>query len=262
VPAGRPPKLSPLVKFESSFEQVDRLLHLYDELVSERKYKLRSDLRQSFQNALHITPGHDLDVAHKKDWKYYILIDKTKGGNPALFTDGGLSVLLRQAVAFAVSCMDGFFRDKFKEIACERVRAAIGQNEELGIWEDTFPFRAVAQLDLYERTGSWQRWLLGQYADDATFQAPSKVAEIFKKIGVKKLWEGIHSGLPHAERSQFGNGEALRNEVQVITDRRNRIVHDADRTGSKLNPICIDDARKWASLLRLVVVSADKVIVC
>jgi hypothetical protein len=260
MPRGRPKKTSPLSKFNANYEEVGRLLHLNDELVSERKYRLRADLAASLRSALHITPGHELDVAHKGDWKYYILINKTKGGDPKLFTDYGLSVLLRQAVALAVSCMDGFFRDKFKEVACDRVRAAIEQGSELDIWEDTFPFRAVAELEKYERTGFWQRRLLDEYADGATFQAPSEIARAFKKIGVKSLWDRIWQNLPPAAQKQHKDGSALRDAVQQVTDRRNRIVHDADRTGSKVNLITPADARKWVDLVRCIVESADKVI--
>ncbi|MBN2465643.1 hypothetical protein JXD38_08510 [candidate division WOR-3 bacterium] len=262
MPAGRPKKPKPLEAFLHNYAEVEKLLHLYDELVSERKHKLHAERRAALRNTLHLNQSDDIDAAQKfeRGWKYYIIVNRSRGGDPALFTATGLSVLLRQAVASAVSCMDGFFHDKYKAVACDRVAAAIGCKGALGIWDALIPFRAVVSLERYERKGYWRRVLLEQYVDEQTLQAPSEVARVFKEIGVKSLWNNILQEMPNPLKAQFKDGALLSAAVQKITDRRNRIVHDADRSGSRTSPIRPGEVKQWVELVRAVVEAADRAI--
>ncbi len=257
---GRLKHVPALDKFRANCEQVTKLMHLYGEFLSERERGLRSERKRKLCDCLQLPERTELDVAHRREWKYYVIVNRDRGGDVGLFTADGLSVLLRQAVVAIVSCMDGYFRDKFKDVAYHRVDTAIASHDSLPVWERKLPFGELADIREYQRSGFVLQRILANIATGATFQAPTEIAGFMKDIGIKNLWSGVRDRLPDALKLRYADGQALSKAVQNVTDRRNRIAHDADRIGTKPSPIDSKEVNEWITLITETVVAADKAI--
>jgi hypothetical protein len=258
---GRHKNVPAIEKFRANCEQVTKLLHLHSEFLSERERGLRSERKKKLCECLHLSDRKtELDVAHREEWKYYVIVNRTRGGDVDLFTADGLSVLLRQAVVAIVSCMDGYFRDKFKDVAYRRVSSAIAAGDTLPVWERELPFGELANIREYKRTGFVVQRILAHMAAGATFQAPDAIAGFMRDIGIKNLWGCVRDKLPDALKKRYAGGQALSKAILTVTDRRNRIAHDADRVETRPSSIDSEEVGEWIVLITEAVEAADKAI--
>jgi hypothetical protein len=129
--------------------------------------------------------------------------------------------LLRGAIVFAISAMDAYFHDKIKyrvgrfkstnmPKAMQKFRIALG---ELVHWEKA------------SRKGNVLRNWMTNYYSVRPLQTQQDIADAMSLLGIDDFWNKVEKNI--------GQKKKLMDELKEYTKRRNQIVHEGDREGSR-----------------------------
>jgi len=242
-------KLTPEKYFEIHIHDAKKLLELADGLTNSRKYRMRRELRervghaigtaQQEWDALDCVESPDLFVVFKPGSK----IEKTA------FDD--LRPLLRQSLVAGCAALETFVFDK----TMERIGEALRSNEvpdrlreipiSLGNWID--------HRREYTRVGWGQRQVAKKAVRDGSSTSPSQIGKVLGMIGITDWSKKIDS-----ERG-CSKGTTV-SQLDVLTKRRNRIVHQGDRVGLGRAQLTADEVKEDLSTISEIVGAIGKVV--
>lgn len=131
-----------------------------------------------------------------------------------------LSDLHRSALVQAVSALDSFFCAEVQRLAVE---ITLGRRQASGKRIDLKCSPNDLNALLSAPTGKDQelrlRSIVGDSLQKRTFQKSSDISEALRWVGISDAWN----------RAFGSQASAVREELDAVVERRNAIVHDADR---------------------------------
>lgn len=241
--------MQPKHAYDHARDRALRLLALHNGLVNQRKRKIRRDWRESFCNLMHWPKKNDI---HRIDGKDALIVLRH---NCTLtlkdFHADALQELLRSALVLCVSALDRYMHERIikKIVVALKKRNPSKEQTEFSIPAHTaihVAHRVVKARKKGEavRPANEIRIAIQGILHKRTFQSWRDLEDGFKLIGVS----GLTGKLQNAY--QLADIKPIRDELNKIADRRNRIVHEADlvrhKRGGKarLHPISAAEVQK------------------
>lgn len=215
--------MQPLTVFEGHFRAAEMLLKVYRLLASDPQPRedVLSKLRQALGYAADETLGlllNDLFVG---------LVRERADVSPAFFAEANLSLLLRQAVVSACTAMDVFFPAlldcHLPAIIDVRQRNFLPAEGDVKQLFQDFRLKLQDLPALIEEEDTAVRWnILARrvldYCREQTLSNVQGISAAMMLLGIDAPWKKIaqRSGLPE---------QGLRSQIQLLTRRRNDIIH-------------------------------------
>ncbi|MBI5914114.1 MAG: hypothetical protein HY842_01960 [Bacteroidetes bacterium] len=165
--------------------------------------------------------------------------------NPKV-TSFDLSEILRAEYVLIVSAFDCYVHDIVREGMIEIFEGAKSANDKFN--DFAIPFKIVNQL-LSTNDSNTRKQIIDiaikEVTSKDTYQAPAKIENALGLIAVKNIWSLIVKELP-----EYSSAKEIRDTLNIIVNRRNKIAHEADidrATGQKkaINTEDITDALKF-----------------
>lgn len=247
----RTPKALPLEVFEDNITDAERLLHLSHVLHNTRKNRMRAELRESFGVAMGLARKKRDELDCVESDELFIVIKPGASGQRELFTEPELRPLLRQAIVATAAAVESYVADKASRYIGGAVRA-----EELPkrLREMSVSLGDVIDVERwYKRRGWGYRALIEEYLVAQASSSPSQIGIVFAIVGHTDLFKRVD-----AER-HVQKGVSVR-QLDDLTQRRNRIAHDADRLGGGRAHIDLDEVRCHVDHARSIVEAIDAVL--
>jgi len=139
-----------------------------------------------------------------------------------------LSEILRAELVLTVSALDCFIHDIVRLGTIEIYNGNKRAHKDL--LKPRFPIDKLNNL--LTKTKYEQLTILEnefrEINGTKTFQKPDKIAEIIKCLGIESLWENISIEIGIIQ-------EDIENRIQLIVERRDKIVHEADIDYQQIN---------------------------
>jgi hypothetical protein len=241
--AGRP-KLKPIAVFELTIADADHIVELVEGFTNQRVRRMRAELRDRVGEALdvRVRDRQLLDCLESKD---VFLVFKPDGRLCRDdFTDA--RPLLRQALVAACAAFETYLSDK----VMSRVGPLLKAESTLTRRLRELPLTLADWMKIdegYERKRAGLRALVVEPAvRQMSSTSPSQVGALLSLINIRD-WARRVDGHRHVRR-----GETER-QLQRISDRRNRIAHEADRVGRGRATLTVAEVRDDIENLKSVV---------
>lgn len=219
--------MKPIVYFNHALGRSRHLLELYDLLHDVRRRDVRRDWADEFRRIMHWPNREDFIRIDGKDRDSILIIKSSKGITRDKFQHEYVSEILRSSIVTAVSAMDRYFHDIIMDKSMKLMNR---KDDEIPkeVKKINIPLLSVKKAlkrlkdNSSSRPGhiikkSIQEFLHGQH----TFQGAGQIEKGFKMLGVDDCWGRMETrmGKPRKE---------IIDTLNIISDRRNKIVHEAD----------------------------------
>lgn len=241
-------KPKPMAAFADNMADAHALVRLADALVTNRTYRMRSEMRTKIGTALRL-PQRDhekLDCVHSDS--LYITILPGSGWSRADFQIQ--EPLLRQALVAGCAAAETFLADRVIECCRKQTNAQdLGRLGKIGM--------TVDQWQEVNRSGYPRRTIADKViAPHVLLNAStssSKVGELLALVGIARPMAKLDS----ARRVPKGTTEG---DLDRVTARRNQIAHQGDRRGRRRAHISQEQVRADLSSLEDIVKAIDSVL--
>lgn len=237
-------KLTANEVFELTIADADHLVALVEGFTNQRVRRMRAELRTRVGEAIgvRVKDRHQLDCLESND---VFLVFKPKGQlcrND--FADA--RPLLRQALVAACAAFETYLSDK----AMSRVGPLLKSESTLTRRLRELPLTLADWMKIDERYER-KRWGLREYVVEPAVRemastSPSQVGALLALLGVDN-WTRKIDGHRHVRRGE------TQKQLQEITERRNRIAHEADRVGRGRARLTVSEVRADIEVLKAVV---------
>ena len=149
-----------------------------------------------------------------------------------LLANDGLNFLLRQSVLVSCTALESYFWDVLRENALTVIRTK-GRKADSSLKEITLTLDDYLSLEGYGDPDERLSQIILKRFERGTLYDLAKIDEIAAILTVKDIWGSMSSqtGLPPSE---------LKNRLSSLIQRRNEIIHRADRPGDRTPPEEID----------------------
>jgi hypothetical protein len=240
-------KPTPLAAFEDNIADAERLVAYARALTNRRLYRFRKELRAKLATALRV-PDRDQDAIDGLESDGLFVVFKPGAQlSRADFADS--APLLRQAIVAGCAATETFLSDR----TVGRVRDIIKSRKALpprlsGIPMTVEQWHSV-DAKTYRRRAITDK-VIEPFVREYASTAPNKFGELLSMIGVSN-WSKQVDAL-----RKVPNGTTVE-ELQHITDRRNKIAHESDRRGDGRASISVDEVERILGQLRSIVESID-----
>ena len=162
--------------------------------------------------------------------------------------------LFRAALVAGVSALDHYIHEIVRELMIE-----IADDKR----SQTAAFRkfSVTMGDLMKAADGVpaQQWMdeaVRNKHGHLTFQQPDKIADAIRLVWIGELWPEVAAALDT-------DASSIKRQIALIVDRRNRIVHEADRDPTPPHlrwPINDTDVQHSLSTIEKTVITIDKIL--
>lgn len=220
--------MRPLTLFEAHFRAAQGLLKVY-RLLENESSATDDELARRLRGVLDITVDESV-VLLFNDLLVGLVRERAET-QPTFFKQLNLSLLLRQAVVSACTAMDVFFPALLEEYLPEVIRVKQrnwqpSDGDARALLSD-FRLKVDELAGILEPETVAERWQLFStrvlaHLRDKTLSNPRGIQATMTILGVDNPWQRI------ADRSGI-TANALRQQVQNLTSRRNDIIHRGDR---------------------------------
>lgn len=246
--AGRP-KPTPLEAFEDNMADARGLVLLAEAATNLRARRMRRELRERVGEAIKAPRKRwdQLDCVESGDLFIVVLPDSRLGRQQLQ----NQAPLLRQAIVAGCAAAETYLADR----VIERSRRIVRGNGDLGrlarIPMSVGDWGAVESYE-YRRRGITE-CVIAPWVRERASTAPNVVGELLALVGVDRP----HGQLDAARQMPKGTTE---DDLQRVTDRRNRIAHSGDRKGHGRASIRLDEVREHLDCLHSIVAAIEKVL--
>lgn len=226
----------------------DLLVRLAAALRNQRKNRMRRELREQLGRVLRIRVADRSGLDCVESDQVFIVLKPASDLGRDDFTDP--RPLLRQALVAGCAAFETYLADK----AMSRVGPLLSHQDSLTPRLERLPLTLGTWMEIqsrYQRKGWGVRQLVVEPASrEAASTASSRIGEIMSMVGVDKWSTKVdaHRKVPRGQTVE---------ELDRITRRRNRIAHEADRTGRGRAPLSVEEVRKDLDVLRSVVAAIE-----
>lgn len=138
-----------------------------------------------------------------------------------LLSEGGMDFLLRQAVLVAAAALESFLWDVLRENALTVIQAK-GRKADDTLRNITLTLDDYLSLEGYEDKDVRLRQIILKRFERGSLYDLEKVSEIAQILGVRDLWKEVGKEIGSTP-------EDIKAKLQSLINRRNQIVHRADR---------------------------------
>lgn len=243
-------KPSPLEAFEDNMADAQHLVLLTEALTNDRARRMRKELRDRVGAAwgVPVRERDELDCLESND--VYMTFKPGSRIRRETFTDHRPA--LRQALVAACAATETYLADKVMTRVSELTAPGADATPRLSGLSMT-----VGDWLHIERHYQRKRWglhaIIEPQVREAASTSPTKVGELLTLIGVKS-W----SKMLDTER-QCKRGDTFE-LLERVTQRRNKIVHTADRDGRGRAQLSVDEVREDLEGLKSVVHAIERII--
>ena len=245
----RPARRDVLEIFEENIRDAELLVRAAEALQNERKRRMRRELREKVGEALCISQQRiDTLDCIENNWVFFVFKNPEELGREH-FVD--TRPLLRQAVVAGCSAFEHFL----SRLVYRRAIQLFGRRDmpkRLG--EISLSVQHWADLhESYNRPSFGVHGIIEEFIAEQASTAPSKVGEVLGMIGVTnwtKKVDGVRGVTKGATEAQ----------LKEITDRRNQIAHNADRSGSGRAKLTREQTNTWLHQVQHIAEAIDVVV--
>lgn len=215
-----PKKLTPYQAFQGNIQDAEALLSYARAFRNKRTRAMRQELRTRIGQALRVRVNRrdELDCLESDD-VFVVFKPEGKLGRDQ-FTD--LQPLVRQSLVAACSAFETYVADKVMEFVGDVLKAGEVPTRMKDI------SLTIGHWIEIERGYKRRKWgirpIVQEYVEQTSSTAPSNIGILLSTIGVKEWSKKVDSARRVAPATTV-------RELEVITKRRNRIAHAADRQG-------------------------------
>jgi RiboL-PSP-HEPN len=240
-------KQTPLEVFEDNIDDANQLLALARILANARSRAMRRERRERLGDALGLPKSRWDEIDGVESSDLFIVLKPGAGITRARFTEEEMRPLLRQAVVAIAAAVETYVADKAGLFVGEALKEPTSQMKRLSI-----DLGEVLKIDeRYQR----RRWGYRDHVLDhirrSASSAPNKVGGIFSFVGMPLDW----AGLDKARKVPKGS---TGDELLRLCQRRNKIAHEADRTGGRQARVTIAEVEVFMTSARSVVEAIDQ----
>ena len=234
--------------FETTIADAELLVKFVEGFTNQRKYRMRKELRDRIGDALNVKvrDRDHLDCIESDD----VFMVLKPGGRLARSDFADARPLLRQALVSACAAFETYLADK----AMTRI-GPLMRRRDLPRRLEELPMTLAdwRRIAGYQRKGRGVReWVIEPAVRERSSTAPSRIGELLAMVGISR-WNQQVDGHRRVRRGQ------TERELAAITERRNRIVHEADRRGRGRAPLTVREVRHDIEVLRSVVRALEAV---
>jgi hypothetical protein len=221
--------MQPIDAFEDTHSRAVRLLRYHDGLINTRQRSIRSDWKASFCRLMHWSQASDIERIDSND--AVVVLRDQASLTPDDFSSEALDDLLRAAITFGVSAIDRYVHERIVKAFVAAFRAT-----ELTKNQREFQVPATLAIDIVNRVHGARRAgdtirpaneirkVVQETLHKRPFQSWREIEYGFSIIGCKDLGKAIKGA--HALSSE--DLDAIKEQLNRIVARRNRIVHEGD----------------------------------
>ena len=181
----------------------------------------------------------------------FVVIKPAGSAQRSRFTEPELRPLLRQAVVATAAAVESYVADK----ACCYIGSVLKNGSTpRSLLEMPLTLEQVMWVEeTYTKRGWGRRKLVTDHIAQQASSHSHKVGKVFALVGVKKFWPQVD----HKRGVKPGISEKQLNE---LADRRNRIVHTADRLGGGRATLEVKAAQEHFDNARSIVDALESVL--
>ena len=239
-------KPSPYEAFVDNIKDAEALMSYARAFENKRTRRMRQELRTKIGDALNV-PVRQRDKLDRLESDDLFVVFKPNGSlGRGQFAD--LSPLLRQSIVAACAALETYVADK----AMEFVGTALSA-DEIPSRMKNISLTIEDWTDIEEKYKR-RRWGIRPIIEDhirhTSSTAPSSIGIVFSTIGVKDCFNKIDG------RRGVAKG-TTNDELEAITERRNKIAHAADRDGRGRASITTDYVQQQIEVIKSVVDALD-----
>lgn len=210
--------------FEASIERAQRMSRLYHDLVDTRSRAMRSDWAANFESFMNWPSGKA--VARIDGHEAIIVLKDGAELKSNDFSSDQMRDLLRASIMMGSSAMDAYFHRK---IVCYIIRfAKKGKSAPRELRKQQVTVQDFAKAMERDRVWGELRRAFDRQLGYRSFISPGKITEGLNLIGVSEFWDKT------AKRISYDKAK-LREHVEWIASRRNKIAHEGDLSTQKRN---------------------------
>lgn len=247
---GRRRKPTPIEAFEDNIADAERLVAYARALTNRRQYRFRRKLRERIANALRIADRDQEDIDGLESAELFVVFKPGASLARADFSD--FAPLLRQAIVAGCAATETFLCDR----TIGRVREIIKSRKPLPPRLSSVPMNVerwhMVDAKTYRRRAITD-YVIDPYVRYYGSTAPGKVGELLSMVGVTDWSRKVDS------LRKVTKGRTV-DELERITNRRNKVAHQSDRRGDSRATITVDEVEGILVELRSIVESIDKLL--
>lgn len=245
------PKPKPLQAFEDNMADAHHLVKLAEGLTNTRGRTMRKELQKRVGDALRVgvRQRHKLDCLESQDVFLTFLPNSRLQRQD--FTDH--RPLLRQALVAACAATETYLGDKVMDNIGPLLASSATMTGRLRKIPLTLQDWRYIE-DQYERRRSGVRHrIIEPYVREQASTAPSQVGVMLSMLGVEEWAKKLDS-------QRGANKGSTEEMLRRITDRRNKIAHQGDRSGRGRAPLEIGDVKADLTALESVVAAIEQTV--
>ena len=235
-------KPTPIEAYEGNMADARRLVSYARALENQRSNRrMRVELRRRLGGALEYPQRQHDDIDGIESSDLFVVLKPGSSLTRSDFEDR--SPLLRQALVAACAAFETYLADK----AMTRLSDVLKGDElprrlrdiplTVGRWRG---------IERYERRSWGIRSVIEEHIREHSSTAPSKVGEVLATVGVTNWAKRVDAYRKVAK-------EQTDKDLKLLTERRNRIAHAADRKGRGRSPIDVGEVERHLAVLDEVV---------
>lgn len=236
--------------FDLNILDAEMLVALAGMLRNQRRYAMRSELRERVGSALKIPKRRWDQMECIENEQVFITFKPGSAELRGKLTDENLRPLLRQALVAACAAVETFVADRVMELMSDALKATPVPPRllELSMTVDAY-------LDI-ERRYERRAWGLRQIIEDEVRRraspAPAQIGVLFALVDQRSLWKRVD------QRRNTASGMS-ETTLQRIVSRRNVIAHTGDRKGRGRAAITLDELQQDLTAVADIVDALDRV---
>jgi hypothetical protein len=244
------PQLSPLEAFELNMGDAYWLLRTAEVLANQRVNRMRRELRERVGEALGIAAGRrdELDCIESEDT--FIVIKP--GASITRDHVQDLSPLLRQAIVAACAALETYVADAVMARIGPVARSNDMPRRLAGLQLDLRTWDYIERNYVYRRRGLRER-VIGPRVRELSSTSPGQIGVLMSMMGIDgwtKRIDGIRDAVKGTTEEQ----------LEALTQRRNRIAHAGDRQGRGRATIATDEVGAYLVMVEDVVHAIEHVL--
>jgi hypothetical protein len=221
--------MQPIDAFNDTHFRAVRLLRYHDGLINTRQRSIRSDWKANFCRLMHWPQSSEIERVDSND--AVVILRNQASLTPDDFSSDALDDLLRAAITFGVSAIDRYVHERIVKAFVAAFRAT-----QLTKNQREFQVPATLAIDIVNRVHGARRAgeairpaneirkVVQETLHKRPFQSWREIEYGFSLIGCKDLGKAIRDA--HTLSPQ--DLDAIKEQLNKIVSRRNRIVHEGD----------------------------------
>lgn len=244
-------KPSPLEAFADNMSDAHLLVRMARAFENRRSRRMRRELREKVGGAIGVRPADwdALDCAESDE----VFVTFLPGSTITRTDLADPSPLLRQALVAGCAATETYVADAVMSRVgpyLSRLDKAPPRLRKIPLTIDEW----ILIEDGYERRRRGLREVVVEpYVRRSASTAPNKIGDLLAYVGIEG-WSRKVDGLRHVSR-----GTTIE-QLERITERRNRIAHEGDRRGRSRAPISVQEVNDDLAVLESLVTALENLI--